>query len=167
MSQLTLWAAAAPQASVAREDIKDLSRNSDDVMTIPVSLPDNSESALQLPPDRLRAAQLAEARVPDCERGARGAGQIEIWSVRYIKRFGARNSRRLFSRSRKSLKTEKSRFRWPGPRNTMRLALPNVWIGAPLKFGTVGGIANAAGLKYWSKPGWGPTAVDRRRGQDG
>src|SRR5262249_16198456 len=44
----------------------------------------------------------------------------------------ARNSTRLFSPKWKSLKIEKSRLRWPGPRNTMRAEFPNVGVGAPL-----------------------------------
>src|SRR6266853_4965683 len=111
-------------------------------------------------------ASLPKPELPTVSAALVGLDRLKVGVFVKLKD-SARNSTRLFSPKRKSLKIEKSRFRWPGPRRTMRAALPNVGIGTPLKFGTVAGALNAAGLKYWSKPALGTSigCPDTRSGR--
>ena len=73
----------------------------------------------------------------------------------------------------KFLNSEKSRFLEPGPRRTIRLALPKVVIGAPRALSTVEGTENAAGIEIlveaWIRDQLGLTQNDVRpidRGED-
>src|SRR5450432_3587157 len=113
----------------------------------PQSLPHQFQAALQLPAYRLRTGQFTEAGVADRQCGASRAGQIEGWCVRQVERFRTELEAPLLPEA-EVLEDREIQVALPGPRSAMRAELPNVWIGTPLKFGTVTGTENAAGLKY-------------------